>query len=182
ARDALAAHRSLLRGRRARSPRHPPADDVRALRNRALRVRLPGERDRAQRRGPQRDGLQPLRRDTVLLQQLPVQGAPVQLLQLHVRHRRRRAPLLRPQRSGHAPAHCLPRPGAQPEPGAVLMAMTAAALAARQELEPLPLLEGEQDDGTLNKTLLDYVWRKPGKGWWLLFLIGVAGTGMLLMA
>ena len=47
-----------------------------------MRDRLPGQRDDPQRGGPQRDGLQPLHRHAVLLQQLPVQGAPVQLLQL----------------------------------------------------------------------------------------------------
>ena len=52
-------------------------------------------------------------------------------------------------------------------------------MAARQELEPLPLLEGEQDDGAINKTLNDYVWRKPGKGFMALILIGMMGTGWL---
>ena len=52
-------------------------------------------------------------------------------------------------------------------------------MAARQELEPLPLLEGEQDDGNINKTLNDYVWRKPGKGFMALVLIGLMGTGWL---
>src|SRR4051812_12210684 len=63
------------------------------------------------------------------------------------------------------------------------MAVSAAArIEARRSLEPLPLLEGEQDDGTLNKTLLDYVWRKPGKGWLLLVGLGLAGTGLLTLA
>jgi len=63
------------------------------------------------------------------------------------------------------------------------MAISAAArLEARRALEPLPLLEGEQDDGTINKTLLDYVWRKPGKGWLLLIGLGLAGTGLLTLA
>ena len=57
--------------------------DVRALRDGALRVRLPGQRHRPQRRGPERDGLQPLHRHPLLQQQLPVQGAAVQLPQLH---------------------------------------------------------------------------------------------------
>ena len=35
--------------------------------------------DRAQRRRPERDGLQPLRRHALLLEQLPVQGAALQL-------------------------------------------------------------------------------------------------------
>src|SRR5438309_5384753 len=63
------------------------------------------------------------------------------------------------------------------------MAISAAArLEARRALEPLPLLEGVQDDGTINKTLLDYVWRKPGKGWLLLIGLGLAGTGLLTFA
>ena len=46
------------------------------------------------RRGPERDGLQPLRRHAVLLQQLPVQGAPLQLLRLPRRTWRRRSQML----------------------------------------------------------------------------------------
>ena len=59
-----------------------PADAVPALRERAVRVRLPGQRDGAQPRRAQRDGLQPLRRHAVLLEQLPVQGPPLQLVRL----------------------------------------------------------------------------------------------------
>ena len=58
------------------------ADDVPALRRRAVRDRVPGVRDLPQSRGPERAGLQPLRRHALLLQQLPVQGARVQLLRL----------------------------------------------------------------------------------------------------
>jgi molybdopterin-containing oxidoreductase family membrane subunit len=58
----------------------------------------------------------------------------------------------------------------------------ATATAARAALEPPPLLEGELDDGTLNKTLLDYIWRRPGKGWLFLLGLGLAGTGMLTVA
>ena len=64
---------------------------VRALRDGALRVRLPGQRHRPQRRGPERDGLQPLHRHPVLQQQLPVQGPALQLPQLHQRLHRPRA-------------------------------------------------------------------------------------------
>ena len=53
-----------------------------ALREGPLRGRLPGRGDDAQRRGLERDDLQPLRRHAVLLEQLPVQGAPVQFLPL----------------------------------------------------------------------------------------------------
>ena len=78
-RDALAAHRPLLR-RRARQPRHLlPADAVPAVRERALRGRLPGRGHRPLGRGPQRHGLQPLRGHPLLLEQLPVEGAAVQL-------------------------------------------------------------------------------------------------------
>ena len=55
-----------------------PADAVPAVRERALRSRLPGGGDHAQRRRPERHGLQPLRRHALLLQQLPVQGAALQ--------------------------------------------------------------------------------------------------------
>src|SRR5438067_10106244 len=58
----------------------------------------------------------------------------------------------------------------------------AARIEARRALEPLPLLEGEQDDGTINKTLFDYIWRKTGKGWLILFLMGLGGTGLLTFA
>ena len=62
------------------------------------------------------------------------------------------------------------------------MAVPATALEARAGLEPLPLIIGEQTDGTINKTILDYVWRKPGRGWWFLFMLGLGGTGMLTVA
>ena len=47
--------------------------------NAPCEVGLPGRGDRAQRRRPERHGLQPLRRHALLLEQLPVQGAPLQL-------------------------------------------------------------------------------------------------------
>jgi len=62
------------------------------------------------------------------------------------------------------------------------VAVPATALEARAGLEPLPLIIGEQTDGTINKTILDYVWRKPGRGWWFLFMLGLGGTGMLTVA
>ena len=57
----------------------PPAGAVHAVRERAVRARLPGRRDDAQPRRPERHGLQPLRRHALLLEQLPVQGPPLQL-------------------------------------------------------------------------------------------------------
>ncbi len=60
----------------------PPAGALHALREGALRGGLPGGGHRPQRRRPQRHGLQPLRRHAVLLEQLPLQGAALQLLPL----------------------------------------------------------------------------------------------------
>ena len=57
----------------------PPAGPVHAVRERALRGGLPGRRDDAQRGRSERHDLQPLRRHALLLEQLPVQGAPLQL-------------------------------------------------------------------------------------------------------
>ena len=65
-----------------------PADALPAVRERPLRAGLPGGGDRAHRRRPERDGLQPLHRHPLLLEQLPVQGAALQLLQLHQGHAR----------------------------------------------------------------------------------------------
>ena len=68
-----------------------PADELPALRERPVRAGLPGGRHRPQRRGAQRDGLQPLHRHALLLEQLPVQGAPLQLLRCTTRLPGRRA-------------------------------------------------------------------------------------------
>ena len=86
-----ARSRSRKRPRDALDPRRPlrpattigssvvPAGALHALRRGAVRGRLPGRRHRARQRRPQRAGLQPLRRHALLLQQLPVQGAALQL-------------------------------------------------------------------------------------------------------
>ena len=96
-RDVVDADRSLLRrpeerrrvGRRGlgRPPRGGrgasdalPADALPALRERAVRDRLPVRGDDAQRGRPEPAGVQPLRRHPLLREQLPLQGAPVQLL------------------------------------------------------------------------------------------------------
>ena len=60
--------------------------------------------------------------------------------------------------------------------------MAETAIEARARLRPLPLIEGEQDDGTLNKTLNAYIWQPPQRGWLALFLLGMAGTGLLTLA
>ena len=79
-RDALAAHRSLLRRAGPRYARHLlPADALPAVRERALRGGVPGVGHRSQRRRPERHGLQPVRGHALLLEQLPLESAPVQL-------------------------------------------------------------------------------------------------------
>ncbi len=82
-RDALDARRPLLQGRPG-APERPrdvlPARALSAVRERSVRDRLSRRRDRPQRRGPERHGLQPLRRHALLRQQLPLQGAALQLL------------------------------------------------------------------------------------------------------
>ena len=78
-RDALAADRQLLPRQRRESRDVLPAGAVHALRERAVRGRVPGRGHGSQRRRPERDGLQPLRRHALLLEQLPVQGPAVQL-------------------------------------------------------------------------------------------------------
>ena len=76
---AVAAHRHLLRRRSGRAARALPAHGLPALRKRALRAGLPGGRHGAHAGRPEHDGLQPLRGHPLLLQQLPLQGAPLQL-------------------------------------------------------------------------------------------------------
>ncbi len=79
---ALATGRPLFRagGRPSRGP--SPAARVRALREGALRVRVPRRCHRPQRRWAQRDGLQPLRGNPILFQQLSLQGPALQLVRL----------------------------------------------------------------------------------------------------
>ena len=62
------------------------------------------------------------------------------------------------------------------------MAETAAAPgAALDPLEPRHLVAPHHDDKTLNDTLLDYVWQKPGKGWLMLFGITLTALGGLVL-
>ena len=49
-----------------------------------------------------------------------------------------------------------------------------------QALEGAPLILGEHTSESLNRSLLDHVWRKAGPGWWALFLPALAGSGLLL--
>ncbi len=83
ARDALDSRRPLLsRGSRRARGDHQPADPLHAVRAGAVRGRLSGRRHRPLGRRPQRHGVQPLRRHPLLPEQLPLQGAAVQLLAL----------------------------------------------------------------------------------------------------
>ena len=70
ARDALDSDRSLLLGQRRGARSRAPADALSALRSCAVRNGVSGDRHVAHRGGAQRAGLQPLRRDPVLRQQL----------------------------------------------------------------------------------------------------------------
>ena len=55
-----------------------------------------------------------------------------------------------------------------------------SAPAPEPALEGAPLILGEHTRESLNKSLLDHVWRKAGWGWWALFLPALAGTGLLV--
>ncbi len=78
-RDALDPHGPVLLGPDGVTGDGEPAHVLPALRDRALRVRVPGERHRPLGRGPERHGVQPVHRHPVLLEQLPLQGPPLQL-------------------------------------------------------------------------------------------------------
>jgi len=53
------------------------------------------------------------------------------------------------------------------------------ATPSRKMLEAEPLITGHHDDGTLNKSLLQFIWDKAGPGWFALMCIGLCGTGLL---
>jgi len=81
--DALDPHRPLLRRRigettTGQSRNFLPARAVHAMRGRAMRGGVSGGRDEPQFRRTERHGLQPVRGDALLLQQLPVQSAAIQ--------------------------------------------------------------------------------------------------------
>ena len=101
-RDALDPGRPVLLRRALGQPGdRVPAGSLHALRGCPVRAGLPGGGDGARRAGPQRDGLQPLHRHPLLLEQLSLQGAPLQFLQLHQGHARH--PQARHEPGRHGP-------------------------------------------------------------------------------
>jgi Ni/Fe-hydrogenase subunit HybB-like protein len=54
----------------------------------------------------------------------------------------------------------------------------ASSAAARLAVEPPPLLPAGLTDRQINDALLDHVWN-PRRGWWTLFALALAGTGLL---
>ena len=56
----------------------------------------------------------------------------------------------------------------------------ASSAAIREVLEPAPLLPAGLSDRQINDSLLDHVWN-PRRGWTILFLIALGGTGLLVM-
>jgi Ni/Fe-hydrogenase subunit HybB-like protein len=62
------------------------------------------------------------------------------------------------------------------------MAETAAHSAVPLDpLEPRLLVPPHHDDKSLNETLLDHVWRKPGRGWFMLLGVALAALGLLVI-
>jgi molybdopterin-containing oxidoreductase family membrane subunit len=60
------------------------------------------------------------------------------------------------------------------------MSPPATAMARTEALEPAPLIVGTPTDRVLNDELLDHVWN-PRRGWALLFLAALGGTGLLAL-
>jgi molybdopterin-containing oxidoreductase family membrane subunit len=60
------------------------------------------------------------------------------------------------------------------------MASTSSVTVSKRDpLETPPLIEGTQTDSTLSTSLFAHVWAVPGRGWWTLFAIALAGLGLL---
>ena len=55
--------------------------------------------------------------------------------------------------------------------------------AGRDEvLDPIPLIAGRQDNSSLTQIIFAPGWEKTRRGWWLLFVLGLGGTGLLVAA
>ena len=57
-----------------------------------------------------------------------------------------------------------------------------ALKAVHPAIAPEPLIQGPSDDLSLTDSLFAPVWKPTMKGWWMLFLPALAGTGMLFSA
>ena len=94
-RDAMAADRPIFQGR-AGEPRDVfPARGLPCIARTPPASRFARRRDGPQPRRAQRDGLQPLRGHALLLEQLSLQGAAIQLLQLRSEPASTRSPVLK---------------------------------------------------------------------------------------
>ena len=93
---------------------------------------------------------------------------------------RRPARLRRPARARHTPAHGAPRSREEQESGAEQW-LSPRARSTRRSL-PEPLIQGPDDDLSITDSLFAPVWKPTMKGWWMLFLPALAGTGMLFTA
>ena len=71
---------------------------------------------------------------------------------------------------------------------AALAEVRARATAARSELEPAPWIESaatsgvQHDDGSINKSMLQFVWQQPGKLWFAGLAVGMSGIALLVFA
>jgi molybdopterin-containing oxidoreductase family membrane subunit len=68
-----------------------------------------------------------------------------------------------------------------------LTEVRAKAKAARAELEPAPWITSPAvsgmalEDGAINKSMLDFIWQKPSKGWLGATALAASGIGLLLL-
>jgi molybdopterin-containing oxidoreductase family membrane subunit len=51
----------------------------------------------------------------------------------------------------------------------------------QEVLDPIPLIAGRHDYHSLTRIIFSPVWEKTRRGWWLLFLLGLGGTGLLVI-
>jgi molybdopterin-containing oxidoreductase family membrane subunit len=58
----------------------------------------------------------------------------------------------------------------------------APQMVSEDALDPIPLIAGKQDNETLTRIIFRPVWEKTRPGWWLLFVIGLGGCGLLTAA
>ncbi len=59
---------------------------------------------------------------------------------------------------------------------------TSSAKVVLDPLDPRPFIEGKHTDQTINDSLLQHVWKLPGRGWWALFSVALAMLSLLGVA